>query len=61
MTAITLRSMEYQLSMALVSLATKAAMHFLKYSLADVSWLCGLKPQFANLYKGTVTASASQV
>lgn len=61
MITITLGSMEYQLSMALASLVTKANMHFLKYSLADVSWLCGLKPQFANLYKGTVTASASQV
>lgn len=61
MIAITLGSMECQLSMALASLVTKAAMHFLKYSLADVSWLCGLKPQFTNLYKGTMTAAASQV
>lgn len=49
------------LAVALASMVTKAAMHFLKYSLANISWLCDLKPQFTKLYKGTIIASASQV
>lgn len=61
MIVVTLGSMGDQLTVALASLVTKAAMYFLRYSRANPCWLCDLKPQFANLYKGTVTASASQV